>query len=234
LFGRDSGEREVRSMGNDMLRVKGYFHKTAEEFDSIYTGDKNRLAWFLDRLLRRDMFDRFNLALSECGDVRGKRVLDVGCGSGRYSVALAERGAGKVVGIDFAENMIDLSERLAAEQGVGDVCEFICDDFLSYDFELDFHISLAIGFFDYTEKPLPFLKKMRDITLEKVIATFPRKWTYRMPIRKARLTLKGCPVYFYAESDIADLLGKAGFKSFHMRKVGKIYLVVARPRGGYL
>jgi 2-polyprenyl-3-methyl-5-hydroxy-6-metoxy-1,4-benzoquinol methylase len=45
----------------------------------------------------RMMLDPLMLRL--CGDVAGKRVIDVGCGEGRFSRMLAERGAASV-GID--------------------------------------------------------------------------------------------------------------------------------------
>ncbi len=38
-------------------------------------------------------------------DVRGTRILDIGCGTGRHSYALAVRGA-NVIGLDFSEGML--------------------------------------------------------------------------------------------------------------------------------
>ena len=47
-------------------------------------------------------------ALAErLGDLRGRRVLDVGCGTGRLSVALAERAGAKVWGVDASSEMLD-------------------------------------------------------------------------------------------------------------------------------
>lgn len=40
------------------------------------------------------------------GDVRGKHVLDVGCGEGYFSRVIADMGA-SVIGIDFSEPMIE-------------------------------------------------------------------------------------------------------------------------------
>jgi 2-polyprenyl-3-methyl-5-hydroxy-6-metoxy-1,4-benzoquinol methylase len=57
------------------------------------------------------------------GDVRGKRVLDVGCASGGLSEAFAERGA-RVVGIDLNPRLIERArERLGskAEFRVADI-----------------------------------------------------------------------------------------------------------------
>jgi SAM-dependent methyltransferase len=56
-------------------------------------GDSNRLL-LLDPVMLR-----------ACGDVAGKRVLDLGCGEGRFCRMLAARGA-KVVGLDLIEEMV--------------------------------------------------------------------------------------------------------------------------------
>ena len=39
------------------------------------------------------------------GDVEGKSLLDVGCGTGRHAIALAQRGA-KVTALDFSDGML--------------------------------------------------------------------------------------------------------------------------------
>jgi ubiquinone/menaquinone biosynthesis C-methylase UbiE len=44
------------------------------------------------------------------GDVQNQRVLDVGCGTGRYCELLAKRGA-KVVGIDPSSRMLEYARR---------------------------------------------------------------------------------------------------------------------------
>lgn len=51
------------------------------------------------------------------GDVAGARVLELGCGSGPYSVWLAERGA-QVVGLDLSQTMISLAQERARERNV--------------------------------------------------------------------------------------------------------------------
>lgn len=49
--------------------------------------------------------------LSAVGDVRGLRVLDLGCGSGFYARELARRGAASVTGVDCSEGMLDYARR---------------------------------------------------------------------------------------------------------------------------
>ena len=51
------------------------------------------------------------------GSVKGQRVLELGCGSGPYSVWLAERGA-KVVGLDLSLTMISLAQERAKKQNL--------------------------------------------------------------------------------------------------------------------
>jgi ubiquinone biosynthesis O-methyltransferase len=51
------------------------------------------------------------------GPLSGKRVLDVGCGDGTYTLGAAERGA-QVVGIDTSSEMVAASKRRASEKNV--------------------------------------------------------------------------------------------------------------------
>lgn len=44
------------------------------------------------------------------GDVRGRRVADVGCGTGRMTRYFASRGASEVVGIDFSPATVDSAD----------------------------------------------------------------------------------------------------------------------------
>jgi 2-polyprenyl-3-methyl-5-hydroxy-6-metoxy-1,4-benzoquinol methylase len=51
------------------------------------------------------------------GDVKGKRVLDLGCGGGQSSIAFARQGA-IPTGIDFSTEQINFARRLAEAEGV--------------------------------------------------------------------------------------------------------------------
>lgn len=44
------------------------------------------------------------------GDVKGKTVLDYGCGSGDDSIMIANRG-GNVIGVDISPELIELAEK---------------------------------------------------------------------------------------------------------------------------
>jgi ubiquinone/menaquinone biosynthesis C-methylase UbiE len=51
------------------------------------------------------------------GDVRGRRVLDVGCGTGRHALVLAAQGA-EVVGLDPSPEMLDRAREKARARGL--------------------------------------------------------------------------------------------------------------------
>lgn len=54
-------------------------------------------------------------------DLAGKRVLDIGCGSGAIAVLLAEvYGAAEVIGIDVEDDVCNAATRLTAKKGVTD------------------------------------------------------------------------------------------------------------------
>jgi SAM-dependent methyltransferase len=58
-------------------------------------------------------------ALVDLGDLRGRRVLDVGCGTGRLLAALAEKASAKAWGVDASAQMVEEARRtLPASIGV--------------------------------------------------------------------------------------------------------------------
>jgi len=57
--------------------------------------------------------------------IRGKRIIDYGCGEGRQCVEMAQRGAARVVGIDINEQWLANGRRLAQRAGVADRCAFV-------------------------------------------------------------------------------------------------------------
>ena len=208
-------------------RVRSYFDGAANSFDSIYRPDKSLAQKLVDGLFHGVIHRRYELTFELCGeDLSGKRALDIGCGSGRYSIELARRGA-EVVGLDFAPAMIDLAGELAAEAGVADRCDFEQCDFLSWCEPHHFDICLGIGFFDYIEHPGAFLERIYRLGASHAVFSFPKRWTLRTPTRWVRLNMNNCPVYFYGKSEVDGLLREAGWTSFEIHSLSRDYLVHA-------
>jgi SAM-dependent methyltransferase len=55
--------------------------------------------------------------LGVLGDVEGKAILEMGCGAGQWSMALARRGA-RPVGVDLSERQLAHARRLMNEMGI--------------------------------------------------------------------------------------------------------------------
>jgi len=73
---------------------------------------------------RRPWFNK-EFRFQVMGDLRGKRVLDVGCGDGSNAILMAKYGA-RVTGIDISPKSIELCHRRAELDGVGSTTQFIC------------------------------------------------------------------------------------------------------------
>jgi ubiquinone/menaquinone biosynthesis C-methylase UbiE len=212
-------------MSKDLVQV--HFDRTAETFDSIYTGRKSAFSRFLDKKLRWDMEKRFERTIEECGEVNGKTIIDVGCGSGRFMEALQVKHPGLILGLDFAPTMLSLAQKILFEKMPDSPCRFVVGDYNQVNFKQNFDITLAIGLFDYIAEPLPMLKKMRQTTDQKLIATFPRKGTLRAILRNIRLSLHNCPVFFFTPDEVNGLLKNAGFTEIKQEIFGQLIFITA-------
>lgn len=91
-----------------------------------------------------------NFILEETSDIRGKKVLDVGCGTGRHALALAREGY-DVVGLDLSEELLEQGRRKAEQEDLS--VTFVHGDarILNYSSEFDLAIMLCEGGFSLVE-----------------------------------------------------------------------------------
>jgi 2-polyprenyl-3-methyl-5-hydroxy-6-metoxy-1,4-benzoquinol methylase len=191
--------------------VRQRFERDARDFDAIYRLERSAWSRWFNKMFRKAVFERYDITFREAGDVTGKNVLDVGCGSGVYSVDFARRGAARVRGIDFSENMLAIARQEAAAHGVADRCEFTRANFLDIQLPRDYDVAIAMGVFDYLADPVTFLRKMAAVTRGHLIASFPGHSLLREPARKLRYALSGRGVvFFYSETDIRRIAAEAG------------------------
>lgn len=209
--------------------VKQRFERDAVAFDAIYDTQHEFSGWF-NRYFRKPIFERYDTTFEVMGDLQGKSVLDVGCGSGVYSIQCAVNGAKWVKGVDFSAPMLEIAQKRARTQEVTHACEFELNDFLQMEASEPFDFSIAMGVFDYLADPLTFLKKLKAVTKGKVIASFPGHSPIREPLRKLRylLTSKG-RVFFYTKEDIAKLADQVGFSHVEIRPIqtGSGFILIA-------
>jgi SAM-dependent methyltransferase len=212
------------------IKVAQYWNDVAQDFDAIYTGqNKSSFARTLDRWLRKDIYGRFDWVMRKSGDVNGKTICDIGCGSGRFVASLAKGGASRVLGVDVAPEMLKLARELVKQEGVAGRTEFAQMDIIDWKRTDVFDETIAIGFWDYFADPTERLQIIRTMTRERFLSAWPRLWTWRAPVRKVRLTALGCPVYFFSKSEVYKYLEATGFKVISCETVGKLHCVDAVP-----
>ena len=214
-------------MTTELKQQETYWDNQVGDFDSIYSQRKSRIGQALDRIFRWDMAARYAYTFEHSGAIENRAFLDVGCGTGRYSLEYARRGCAKVVGIDIAANMVETCRKRAESDGFSDRCEFLHTDLLKYQPEELFDVCIGIGLFDYIKDPLPVIAKMRVCVKDRAIISFPRLWTWRAPVRKIRLGMQGCDVYFFTRKRIETILNEAGFSRHEISQIGQLYCVTA-------
>jgi cyclopropane fatty-acyl-phospholipid synthase-like methyltransferase len=193
--------------------VKHYFENCADRFDDYYKDSKQR-GWFQELVhetfRQPGLTKRFEAVVTALGDIKGKQILDVGCGSGIYSIYLAKQGA-NVEGIDFSENMITKAN-LNAEREQTNV-SFSVANFMQYS-KKQYDSIILVGVFDYIKKTQQFifLERATDQATN-IIATFPKKYAFQTLIRTLWLKKQHCPVYFYTKKQINNLAKQLKFEA---------------------
>jgi 2-polyprenyl-3-methyl-5-hydroxy-6-metoxy-1,4-benzoquinol methylase len=83
-------------------------------------------------------------------DFRGRRVLEIGCGTGINTTLMARRGA-RVTFLDFSRDALDIVRRNAEKAGVDG--EFVLGDVFDIDFESEFDIVHSEGVVEHFRGP---------------------------------------------------------------------------------
>jgi len=204
-----------------------FFDGYAADFDAIYGTDNGPVERIANRLFRRAMLVRYEKTLAGCQPVDGRTVIDIGCGPGHYSIALARAGAEKVLGLDFAAGMLKLASERAEAQGVGQRCSFVLADFLTHAIPERFDYAIVMGFMDYVRDPRPVIDRVLSIIRRRAFFSFPkaggplawqRQWRYR----------NRCDLFLYRHDEIASLLSRTG-AAFSIEPIGRDFFVTLEP-----
>jgi ubiquinone/menaquinone biosynthesis C-methylase UbiE len=123
---------------------------------------------FIDRREKEAVLDAL-------GPVEDRRILEVACGTGRFTVLLADRGA-DIVGMDISEAMLEQGREKARATGVDESLSFLQGDAGRLPFpDNHFDAVFAMRFFHLAPDPEGFMKEMRRVAREQVFFdTFKR------------------------------------------------------------
>ncbi|RQG88936.1 class I SAM-dependent methyltransferase [Natrarchaeobius halalkaliphilus] len=136
--------------------------------------------------------------------VEDRSVLEIACGTGRFTVMLAEQGA-DVVGLDISAAMLQQGRAKTRGSNLSGTLEFLRGDAGRLPFPDDhFDTVIAMRFFHLADDPEAFLREMRRVSRDQIVFdTFNRfsarsvyNWALPMGSR------------LYSKSEVTTLLAK--------------------------
>jgi ubiquinone/menaquinone biosynthesis C-methylase UbiE len=145
---REAGFPSVRGVGEvPTAGVDGVEQATGEHYGPLFRDFTRTSYWDEPTALLRVRLERNEISENRFAS---KRVLDAGCGGGRYTVAWRTLGAAEAVGVDISEINIQDASRRVAEAGLTGV-EFRQGNALSLPFpDSEFDVVFSNGVLHHT------------------------------------------------------------------------------------
>jgi len=106
------------------------------------------------------------------GSLKGKKILDVGCNSGFWSLLAIENGCDSIVGIDGRQMHIDQANFVFEVKEINkSKYEFIGGNVFDLDFSKygDFDIVMCLGFFHHMNRQMQLLEKIAEVNSDMLI-----------------------------------------------------------------
>jgi SAM-dependent methyltransferase len=170
------------------------FWATSPGMTDTYANDGRLVAYLVEQL-----------------DVRGKRILEVGAGTGRDSLALAERGA-DVWTLDYSDQSLGLIRQVA-----GDRVRIVCADALALPFQNEsFDIVFHQGLLEHFRQPLALLAENHRVLRPGgcLLVDVPQRYHYYTLLKHALMAVDrwfaGWETEFSA-GELRGLMQEAGF-----------------------
>lgn len=196
-----------------------FFNAFADTFDTLYEKQRNPIMRTIDYLFRSDIEIRYSLTFEKFGDLKGKSILDIGCGSGIYLKNALENKSKFVCGVDPAENMLKLTKARLSKWKINQNYKLISGNFPDVKIKTNFNFIIVMGVMDYIPNPEIFINGLKGLYSESVALSFPSKHWFRSPIRKFRYNLRNCPIYLYDKNSINQLMKSCDIKQYDITKI---------------
>jgi len=209
-----------------------FFDGYVDEIDALYSGRGPLVRRLINHWFRKSCLKCYRKTLETCEPITGKSVMDVGCGPGHYAVALAQKGARKILGIDISPAMIARAREHARSAGVGNRCEFVVADFATYQPTQTFDFAVAQGILDYLPRPDEMVDKILAVTKNKAFFSFPRDRGLLAWQRRVRYFWK-CDLFLYSRRQSEKLLSGLNHGRVKIESIGRDFFVTVNMEYKY-
>ncbi|MBI5887069.1 MAG: methyltransferase domain-containing protein [Deltaproteobacteria bacterium] len=181
-----------------------------QAYDAWYETPLGRLSGRLEK----------ELVFSLAGVKQAEAALDLGCGTGIYSIELAKRGM-DVTGVDDSQEMLDRARIKAKAEGVR--IRFLKADAMALPFpDASFDIVLSVAALCFMEDPHAALMEMRRVLRPggRVVIGSLNRWSLWALVRRVkglfRETIYNRAV-FTTPRELESALARAGFEGVKVR-----------------
>jgi SAM-dependent methyltransferase len=213
-------------MGSEPTSESGEYwkeHVLSWEAGAYYK-DRSARPAFWDRVSSifrgRAMYVRMDVALQLVSPhVSGMRVLDIGCGSGRFAFELLAVGAEYVTGIDVSPAAVEAADARRRQSSSADRLDFRVLDVTRPDAELpQVDLITALGVIEYFDAQ-ELSAVLGNFDTKYFLIDFPdaegrKRNRLTWYLRQVYLRLNRCPgVYLYSQDEFRRLAANHGFEA---------------------
>ncbi|MFZ5452294.1 MAG: class I SAM-dependent methyltransferase [Thermodesulfobacteriota bacterium] len=203
--------------------VENNWREEAVIFDKYYSQENlvSRIP-FLGRYINNKLLDRLNRSLLFLQRSKCQKVIDLGCGTGRFALEAARLGA-RVYAYDISGQALSMARQNAAYFDLQQKCSFFHANISEVDFP-DADGWFDLGTLQYLMNPEIVIGKLSHV--KHFFSCLPCQGHWLDPLRRAyRHLLKHNPYKTYSESDIHNLF--KGHLPINIEKDGMAYYVTS-------
>jgi ubiquinone/menaquinone biosynthesis C-methylase UbiE len=179
------------------------------------------------------------VSFADFPSVKGKRILEIGCGLGTTAINFAKAGAAHVTAVDLSEKSLELAKKRAEVYGLSDRMEFIhanAEHLSDYVPQQQYDLIFSFGVIHHTAHPEKVLQELQNYLSPqgqlKIMLYYRYSWKalwvlfkygklqfwkMKQLVAKYSEAETGCPItYTYSRKDADRFLTSNGFQPTSM------------------
>ena len=210
--------------------VKVFFDDYVYKFDDIYNhvSQETKISNLITKIFRNSMRRRMQNSFEDLDKDSINSILDVGCGTGRYSNILAKK-KNYFLGIDFSEKMINYARENAKLENLNNI-DFKVISYQDFEYNKNFDAVICMGFFDYISDAREVINKILKNNPKIFLGSFPKKKNFLNFIRRFRYYINNCPLFYYDLNFLGSFEKEFSDYNFEFKDLGREYYLRATKK----